>query len=56
MIGEMFGSPRGLGYVLMRSITINDTATIMGVTVLVGIFAVVINSSLVALDNAAHHA
>ena len=56
MIGEMFGSTRGLGYVLMRSININDTATIMGVTVLVGLFAVVINAGLVALDKATHHA
>jgi NitT/TauT family transport system permease protein len=56
MIGEMFGSTRGLGYVLMRSININDTATIMGVTVLVGVFAVVINAGLVVLDKATHHA
>jgi len=56
MIGEMFGATRGLGYMLMRSININDTATIMGVTVLVGLFAVTINAGLLALDKATHHA
>lgn len=56
MIGEMFGSTRGLGYVLMRSININDTATIMAVTVLVAVFALTINAGLLALDNATHHA
>jgi NitT/TauT family transport system permease protein len=43
---EMFGATRGLGYMLMRSININDTATIMGVTVLVALFAVTINAGL----------
>jgi NitT/TauT family transport system permease protein len=56
MIGEMFGATRGLGYLLMRSININDTATIMGVTVLVAVFAVTINAGLLALDKATHHA
>jgi len=56
MIGEMFGSTRGLGYVLMRSININDTATIMAVTILVAVFAVTINAGLLALDKATHHA
>jgi NitT/TauT family transport system permease protein len=56
MIGEMFGSPRGLGYILMRSINVNDTATIMGVTALVALFAVAVNAGLLALDRATHHA
>jgi len=56
MIGEMFGSTRGLGYILMRSININDTATIMAVTALVAVFAVAVNAGLLALDKATHHA
>jgi NitT/TauT family transport system permease protein len=56
MIGEMFGSTRGLGYILMRSINVNDTATIMGVTALVALFAVAVNAGLLALDKATHHA
>jgi NitT/TauT family transport system permease protein len=56
MIGEMFGSTRGLGYILMRSINVNDTATIMAVTALVAVFAVAVNAGLLALDKATHHA
>jgi ABC-type nitrate/sulfonate/bicarbonate transport system permease component len=55
-IGEMFGSTRGLGFVLMRSINVNDTSTLMGVTLLVAIFAVTINAGLVALDKSMRHA
>jgi NitT/TauT family transport system permease protein len=54
MIGEMFASTRGLGYLLMNSININDSATIMSVTLLVAIFAVAVNSSLLAIDKAVH--
>ena len=54
MIGEMFASSRGLGYLLMNSININDSATIMAVTLLVAIFAVVVNTGLLAIDKAAH--
>lgn len=54
MIGEMFASNRGLGYMLMNSININDTATIMGVTLLVAIFAVTVNAALLALDKVVH--
>jgi ABC-type nitrate/sulfonate/bicarbonate transport system permease component len=55
-IGEMFGSTRGLGFVLMRSINVNDTPTLMGVTLLVAVFAVTINAGLVALDKSMRHA
>jgi len=54
MIGEMFASSRGLGHLLMNSINVNDTATIMGVTILIALFAVVVNASLMAVDRAAH--
>lgn len=54
MIGEMFASTRGLGYLLMNSININDSATIMSVTLLVAIFAVAVNSGLLAIDKAVH--
>jgi NitT/TauT family transport system permease protein len=52
MIGEMFASSRGLGFMLMNSININDTSTMMAVTVMVAIFAVVINASLLSLEHA----
>lgn len=56
MIGEMFASKRGLGFMIMNSIGVNDTPTLMAVTVLIGVFAVVINSALLAIDRRAHRA
>lgn len=53
-IGEMFASSRGLGHLLMNSINVNDTTTIMAVTILIACFAVACNSGLVAVDKAAH--
>lgn len=54
MIGEMFASRRGLGFMIMNSIGVNDTATMMAVTVLIGLFAIVVNTSLIALDDLVH--
>jgi NitT/TauT family transport system permease protein len=54
MIGEMFASRRGLGFMIMNSIGVNDTSTMMAITVLVGVFAIVINSALIALDDHVH--
>lgn len=54
MVGEMFASKRGLGFMIMNGISINDTATMMSVTVLIGIFAVVVNTALLALDHRLH--
>ena len=51
MIGEMFASRRGLGFMIMNSMGVNDTATMMAVTVLVGTFAVVMNRFLTSLDS-----
>jgi NitT/TauT family transport system permease protein len=54
MIGEMFASRRGLGFMIMNSIGVNDTATLMAVTVLIGLFALTVNSALIALDERVH--
>jgi ABC-type nitrate/sulfonate/bicarbonate transport system permease component len=54
MIGEMFASRRGLGFMIMNSIGVNDTATMMAITVLIGLFAVVVNTALIALDDRIH--
>ncbi len=54
MIGEMFASSRGLGFLIMNSININDTATMMAVTILIAVFAVSINTALIAWDRAIH--
>ena len=50
MIGEMFASSQGMGYLLMSSINVNDTSTIMGVIVLIALFAVITNAALMAAE------
>lgn len=54
MIGEMFASVRGLGYLIMGGIELNDVSMMISITVLIGIFAVTINGALLALDNRLH--
>ena len=54
MVGEMFASKRGLGFMIMNGISINDVATMMAVTLLIGVFAIVANGVLVAIDNRLH--
>jgi len=54
MIGEMFASVRGLGFLIMNGINVNDTATMMAVTILIAVFAVSVNVGLIALDRAVH--
>lgn len=55
MIGEMFASVRGLGFMIMNAINVNDTATMMAVTTLIAVFAVSVNVALISLDRAVHH-
>jgi NitT/TauT family transport system permease protein len=50
MIGEMFASNRGLGFLIMNGINVNDTATMMAVTVLVALVAVAINAGLLEFE------
>ncbi len=54
LIGEMFASQRGLGFLIMTSIGLNDVATIVAVTVMIGVFSVVVNSGLMLLDDRLH--
>jgi len=54
IVGELFASRRGLGFLIMNSIALNDVSTIMSVTVLVVTFAVVVNALLLALDKRFH--
>jgi NitT/TauT family transport system permease protein len=56
MIGEMFASQRGLGFMIMNSMGVNDTATMMAVTVLVGGFAIAVNGALMSIDARFHRA
>ncbi|MBI1385896.1 MAG: ABC transporter permease subunit [Rhizobiales bacterium] len=54
MVGEMFASSRGLGFLVMNSIDINDTATMMAITTLVAFVAIAINTILLAIDRSLH--
>jgi ABC-type nitrate/sulfonate/bicarbonate transport system permease component len=55
IVGELFASQRGLGFLIMNSIALNDVATIMSVTAIVVVFALVANALLLAVDKRLQH-
>jgi len=50
ILGEMFGSQSGLGYLLMTSIGLQNTQVIMGVTVLLVAFAATVSTALLTWE------
>jgi NitT/TauT family transport system permease protein len=54
LMGEMFGSQRGLGFLLMRAMGTHDMPTIMSVTLLLVVFAVAVSVALMAIDRRLH--
>jgi NitT/TauT family transport system permease protein len=50
ILGEMFGSQRGLGYLLMTAIGLQNIQVIMSVTLLLVIVAATVNGLLLAQD------
>jgi len=54
MLGELFASQRGLGFLLMTAIDIHDVKTIMALALLISIFAVLVNSMMLAVDRKLH--
>jgi NitT/TauT family transport system permease protein len=50
LLGEMFGSQRGLGYLLMTAIGLQNTQVIMSVTLLLVVVAASVNTILLAQD------
>jgi NitT/TauT family transport system permease protein len=54
LIGEMFASQRGLGFLLINAISLNDVMTIMAVTLMIATVAVLANAALLALDRRLH--
>jgi NitT/TauT family transport system permease protein len=54
LIGEMFASQRGLGFLIINGIEIHDVRMMTTVTLIVVIFAVGANSLMLALDRHAH--
>jgi NitT/TauT family transport system permease protein len=55
LIGEMFASQRGLGYLIMNAISLHDVPTIMATILLLGIVAVSASALLLWLDHRLHH-
>jgi NitT/TauT family transport system permease protein len=54
LIGEMFASKRGLGFVIINAIGLADVRTMMAVTLILFVFAAAINAGLLALDRHLH--
>lgn len=54
MLGELFASQRGLGFLLMTAIDLNDVQTILAIAVLISVFAVGANAILLAIDRRLH--
>jgi NitT/TauT family transport system permease protein len=55
LIGEMFASQRGLGFLIINGINAHNVRLTTAVTLLVILFAVAANAALLALDRRAHH-
>ena len=55
LIGEMFASQRGLGYLIMNAIGLHDVPTIMATVVLLAVVAVTASAFLLWLDHRLHH-
>ena len=54
LLGEMFGSQRGLGYLLMTAIGLQNVRMIMAVTLLLVLFAASVSVVLIAIDRRLH--
>ena len=54
LLGEMFGSQRGLGYLLMTAIGLQNIQLIMAVTLLIVLFAASVSTLLIVVDHRLH--
>ena len=54
LIGEMFASQRGLGFLIINGIEVHDVRMMTTVMLIVVVFAVVANSLMLTLDRHAH--
>jgi NitT/TauT family transport system permease protein len=54
LLGEMFGSQRGLGHLLMQAMSLHNIERILALTLLLVIFAAGVNALLLALDRHLH--
>lgn len=54
LIGEMFASQRGIGYMLVKAMETNDVATVMALALLLIILATAASSVLLVIDRRLH--
>ncbi len=54
LLGEMFGAQRGLGFLLMTAIGLQNVRVIMAVTLLLVLFAAAVSTALVVIDRRLH--
>jgi NitT/TauT family transport system permease protein len=54
MLGELFASQRGLGFLLMTAIDLQDVETILSIAILISVFAVALNAVMLAVDRHLH--
>jgi len=54
LIGEMFASQRGLGFLIINGISLNNVKMTTSVILIVVVFALAANSALLALDKRMH--
>lgn len=54
VLGEMFASQRGLGYMLMNAIGLHNVDVIMAITLLLTVFAAAVSAILLAIDHRLH--
>jgi NitT/TauT family transport system permease protein len=54
LLGEMFASQRGLGYMLMNAIGLHNVDVIMSITLLLVVFAATVSSLLLEIDRRLH--
>lgn len=54
LLGEMFASKQGLGFMIINAIERNDVETMMAVTLLLFLFAGAANAALLAVDRHLH--
>jgi NitT/TauT family transport system permease protein len=54
LLGEMFGSQRGLGHLLMQAMSLHNIERILALTLLLVVFAASVNAVLLALDRRLH--
>lgn len=55
LIGEMFASQRGIGYLLVKAMETSDTEVVMALAVLLVLFATVVSTGMLALERRLQH-